>query len=378
MLDRLSRGRRNFVLAVLGLLVVWFGWSIRAVLNPLLIGYLCAYILHPLVLRVEQLGLSRRAAVNAIFAIGLVAAVGLGWVMTWQVRGLATDVITDPQVRDRVQTQVESFETWVEDKTGFDFGETTVPDLFEKLRPRAKELLAGHEGQAVQQAGGALGHTYGVVSRFVGRSVALAGAFLLVPLYAYFLLFELGRLHAFVRRYVPKRERERASRIGGQVGEVLANFFRGRLSVCFLKGLFLSVGLMIAGIDYAFLFGMTSGFLALVPFVGPLIGFLFAAMVGLLDHGVFGTLLRTGIVFGLAEVLEGYVLIPKILGDSLGLHPVVVLFAMLAGGSALGMLGILIALPLTASLVILIRELVLPALQAWADEDPSPTPDDAC
>jgi predicted PurR-regulated permease PerM len=103
------------------------------------------------------------------------------------------------------------------------------------------------------------------------------------------------------------------------------------------------------------------------------VGFLGASLIGIVEHGVLGSLVRTGIVFGLGELLEGYVLIPKVLGDSLGLHPLVVLFAILAGGAALGMFGILIALPLTASLVILAREFLLPALQQFADEDAPPT-----
>jgi len=196
--------------------------------------------------------------------------------------------------------------------------------------------------------------------------------FLLVPLYAYYLLFELGRLHTFVRCYLPKRDRERLTGVADQIGVVVASFFRGRLAVCFVKGLILSIGLWIAGVDYAFLFGMLSGFLSLIPFFGPFIGFVAAFTIGILDHSVVGSLIRCGIVFGVAEVLEGYVLVPKILGDSLGLHPLVVIFAMLAGAAALGMFGILIALPLTASLVILFRELVLPALQKWADEEGPP------
>ena len=100
----------------------------------------------------------------------------------------------------------------------------------------------------------------------------------------------------------------------------------GQGAVCLLKGLFLSIGLWVAGIEYAFLFGMVSGFLSLIPFFGPFLGFVGAFTVGMLgEHTFVSSLVRTGIVFGLGELLEGYFLLPKILGDSLGLHPVVVL-----------------------------------------------------
>jgi predicted PurR-regulated permease PerM len=168
---------------------------------------------------------------------------------------------------------------------------------------------------------------------------------------------------------MPRRDRERITRIGRQIGEVLANFFRGRLLVCVAKGSFLALGLAIAGVDYALLLGLGTGFLSLIPFVGSMIGFIMALLVALIEHSVGGAVLRTGIVFLAAEGLENYILIPKIMGDSLGLHPIVVIFAIMAGGAALGMFGLLIALPLTASLVILAREFLLPVLAELADRD---------
>src|SRR5262249_659190 len=150
--------------------------------------------------------------------------------------------------------------------------------------------------------------------------------------------------------------------------EVLSSFFRGRLLVCFLKGLILTVALAAAGVPYALLLGFVGGTLALVPVVGPLLGFAFAVLLALLEFSLGDALLRVGVVFALAGGVEGYLLIPKILGDSLGLHPVVVIMALTVGGAALGLFGLLVALPLTATAIILVRELVLPALRAVANE----------
>lgn len=376
MLERLSRQRRNLVLALLGVLVLWFCWTIRSVLNPLLLGYLAAFILHPLVVKVEQHGLSRRAAANLIFCTGFIvfglAAVLLGM----QFRELARDVVTNEKVQEEIQARLDDFTNWTNETLGVDIGRLQTPDLA-SLRELAREFLEDH-GSAVRTAGSssmqAAGEAFGFLAQVFRRLLRLGGLFLLVPLYAYYLLFELGRMHGFVARYLPQRDRGRIVRVGGQIGEVIANFFRGRLSVCLIKGLLLSVGLLIAGVDYAFLFGMVSGLFSLVPFVGPAVGFVMAFVVAIVEHGVIGALLRTGIVFGLGELIEGYVLVPKILGDTLGLHPLVVLFALFAGGAAFGMLGILIALPLTASLVIVVKEFVLPALADMADEGGEPDP----
>lgn len=407
MIGRLPRTKRNLVLIALGLLILWFGWSIRSVINPLLIGYLCAFILHPLVVRVEQLGLSRRSAVNLIFFSGFVGATVLGFVLFLQMRGLAGELVGGMRAEESGEegavidapvtagAEGEGDAATEEDRRpiGVRFDErleelrTTVNDTFglelepfeavgvSTLTGWAKKFLVEHKEETTDLGLAAAQQSVSLLSRFVGGVIAVGGLILLVPLYAYFLLFELGRMHSFVKRYLPKRDREHLSEVADQIGAVIANFFRGRLAVCFLKGLFLSIGLMIVGVDYAFLFGMVSGFLSLIPFVGPFIGFALAAVVGIPEHGVIQALVRTGIVFGVGEVVEGYVLIPKVLGDSLGLHALVVLFAMLAGGAALGMFGILISLPLTASLVILFKEFVLPALQKMADEDgPPPEP----
>jgi putative permease len=223
----------------------------------------------------------------------------------------------------------------------------------------------------------AAGGAFGLISDVLGTLVAIGGLFVLVPLYTYYMLFEIGRVNAWIKTYIPRIERDRMTRVATQIGAVLSNFFRGRLVVCLLKGGVIAIGLFAAGVPYAFLFGMLGGFLSIIPFVGPFVAFLGAFLVGVIDHGVVSSLVRTGVVFGLAEVLEGYVFIPKIMGDSLGLHEVVVLFALIAGGAALGMFGILISLPLTATIVILFREFVVPALTEWVEEErtlPPPLP----
>ena len=204
--------------------------------------------------------------------------------------------------------------------------------------------------------------------------MSFIGFLALLPVYTYFLLFELERIHELVRQHVPKRERERVTRIGRRVGEVIASFFRGRLLICLLKGLVLAFGLTILQVPYGFLLGVLSGFLSLVPFVGPMIGFGATFLISLQgadpeSAGIWMSLALIGGVFMLAEILEGYVFIPKILGDSLGLHPVVILLSVFVGGAALGFFGFLIAVPLAATLIILFRELVMPALEDFAEED---------
>lgn len=394
MLERLSRHKRNIALAGLGLVVLWFSWTVRTVLNPLILGYLLAYVLHPMVLDLERRGWSRRAAANLIFIAFFLVASVLGVSVFFQGRALVAD-IADSEIAATLREKLPEF-VWEVMGGEVAEGEGAAPAGGEEPESPPQEDVPGPPGTedsdvdpstiraavlevwaqlnqeadtrraALQSASDA----WPYVRAFFGSIVALVTLIFLLPIYAYFLLFELGRIHAFVLRYLPARERERFSRIGTQIGEVLASFFRGRLLVCFLKGALIAVGLLIAGVPYSLFLGMASGFLALVPFVGPLIGFLFAFLITLVstEGGLLMALLGTGLVFALAELAEGYVLLPKILGDSLGLHPVVVLASVFVGGAAMGMFGFLIALPLTAALVIIAREMVLPALADFADE----------
>ncbi|MFT4537881.1 MAG: putative PurR-regulated permease PerM [Planctomycetota bacterium] len=466
MLERLTPARRNFVLGLLGVIVTWSAWSVRSVLNPLLLGYLLAYIVHPMVLHLERGGWRRRSAVNVIFIaaglIGMVVGTGLflqGRDLTVKLAG--SDLFLNAEVQ--VQESLVHLDSWLDSggdkeseagesdarKSGPDAkqgmgatapgsdvdqspsqdgdasasglppstespSESTAqvePELGEstagkgaapageltQLQREATELTQGatpteREGLAVflsefwarlteeqsataktakEAAVAGAGGMWRLLRALFGSLLAFGTLVVLLPVYTYFLLFELGTIHAFVRRYLPVRERARLARVGHELGEVLSSFFRGRLLVCLCKGLALSAGLWVCGVDYALLLGLTSGFLALIPFVGPMIGFLGAFLVGLLNIHLFGPLglvLRLVFVFGIGELLEGYVLLPKIIGDTLGLHPVVVLASIMVGGAALGMFGFLLALPLMAGAILLVREFVLPALGAFADE----------
>jgi predicted PurR-regulated permease PerM len=205
------------------------------------------------------------------------------------------------------------------------------------------------------------------VRRVFGSLLTFLGWTVLVPIYTWFLLFELERIGRFVVPYVPREDRTRFQRIGSQTKEMLGNFFRGRVLVMLLKGLVLAGILAVAGVPYAFLLGILAGVLSIIPFAGPALGYGMAFLLSLLEHSVPGAAIRTAIVWSLGELIENYVLIPKIMGESLGLHPVVVIAAFMIFGSALGMFGLLLALPLTATVVILARELVLPMWREWAE-----------
>ncbi len=372
---------RNLMLALVAVALLGFAWYVRSVLNPLIAAYFLAFVLHPLVLQLQNYGWSRKRAVNTIFvtAILLLGSVGLG------IGGQAlhySQTVSNEGWRDEQIAKVDSFlerhearVKEVRDLIGYpvpEGGSVGIRGMYDD----AKKAISERSAKPTDPTEAKPSRRMDAALALFGSLLAFVGFIVLLPIYTYFLLFELEGIHSFVRRYIPRSLRERVSNVGGQIGEVIGSFFRGRLTICLAKGLFIAAGLGVCGIDYALLLGMGAGVLSLIPFVGPLLSF-FAAFVLALQQpasaskegfDLLAAAWRTGLVFGLAEIFEGYYLTPKILGESLGLHPVVVLVSIFAGGAAFGMFGILLALPVTAALVILFRVFVLPAMERLADE----------
>jgi predicted PurR-regulated permease PerM len=389
-IDRLSPMARNLALFLLFGLLAWFCWTVRSVLNPLILAYLLAFILHPLVLTLERRGWKRRSAVNFIFGAFLALLTLLGFLIVQQGRGMYRELTAEQGLSEQVRARIdEAFHKYqkeinwtlrVLDKEKSE-AQTTPGDTmivsgelrsYEDLQRFLQQALDDWlQGTHTAEPGPpqVAGVTFPLLRNVFGGAFSFLGLLLLLPIYTWFLLFELEGIHGFLQRYLPSRERARLVKIGTQIGEVLSNFFRGRLLVCLCKGSILALGLWIAGIQYPLLIGLGTGFLTLIPFVGSAVGFVVALLFGFLDYDVLTALWRAGAVFIVAEVLENYVLIPKIIWDSLGLHPIVVIFSLLAGAASLGMFGLLIALPLAASLVILAREFLLPVLADLADQD---------
>ncbi|MEM8710094.1 MAG: AI-2E family transporter [Planctomycetota bacterium] len=433
MLERLSKTHRNLALIGIGAVLAWFAWTVRSVLNPLILGYLLAYILRPLVQRLQDRGLKRGPAVNIIFIVFGLGLFLLSAAVFVQARQFVDTQIVNVKEGDDLFTRAEQNIDEVLGSAGTWFDETFRSDVADEIEEGSSEdgqevpppeedvqedgapgeLAAGQAGDQAGEdaqieeaamdeaessgltlrnllrawtaswASGEDGELSGIdraelvlsyLQRIFGGVMSVLGFLMLLPVYTYFLLFELERIHEFIRSHIPKRERERVTRIGRRVGAVIANFFRGRLLICLLKGLVLALGLTLLGVPYGFLLGVVSGFLSLIPFVGPMIGFGLTVVLALqkVDSsglGIWWTFGLIGATFVLSEILEGYVFIPKILGDTLGLHPVVILLSVFVGGAALGLFGFLIAIPLAATLIILFRELVMPALADFAEED---------
>jgi len=158
---------------------------------------------------------------------------------------------------------------------------------------------------------------------------------------------------------LPRNMEAEISRTAKDVDEVLGAFFRGQLMVMLALGLIYSIGMSMVGIDLAILIGMGAGLLSIVPYLGSIVGVLVAAGAAIFQFQDVFHLVMVLLVFGAGQAVESMYLTPKLVGDRIGLHPVTVIFAVLAGGQLFGFLGILLALPVAAALNVLVRRMLL-------------------
>jgi predicted PurR-regulated permease PerM len=174
---------------------------------------------------------------------------------------------------------------------------------------------------------------------------------------AFYLLRDWDHLVSFLGELVPRKHVGSVSRVVSDIDQVLSAFVRGQLLVMFALGMIYWLGLQMVGLNLAFLIGVVAGLASIVPYLGVILGLLFACVAAIVQFQAFEPLIYIGAVFAVGQLLEGFVLTPWLVGDRIGLHPVAVIFAVMAGGHLLGFTGVLIGLPLAAAIAVILRHL---------------------
>jgi len=316
-------------------------WLLGPILTPFLFSALLAYLFDPLVDRLETRGLSRTLAVSLVFLLpaGLLVVVPL----------LLVPLLED-QVRVLIDTLPRAID-WVRD--------TLLPLLVTHLGVDPELLDVQELKQAVvehwRQAGGIAANVVAYATR---SGFALAGwvaSVVLVPVVTFYTLRDWDRLIAFIHDLVPRDVEPTVSLIARQADEALGAFLRGQLTVMLALGTVYSVGLWLSGLELALLIGLVAGLVSFVPYLGTIVGVSAAVIAMLVQTGELLDLLPVAAVFVVGQALEGFWLTPTLVGDRIRLHPVAVIFAVMAGGQLFGFLGVLVALPVTAVLAVLVR-----------------------
>ncbi|WP_341520900.1 AI-2E family transporter [Pseudomonas sp. G.S.17] len=333
--------RRWFWLGGIVLLLL-FVYLLHAILTPFLVALLLAYMGDPLADRLEKAGLSRTLSVVAVFTLFTLIMLALLLIL---VPMLAKQLFRlyelAPQMLDWLQ---HTALPWAQAKFG-------LADGFWKF-DKVKAAISEHMGQT--------GDIVGIVlSKATASSLALIGLItnlVLIPVVCFYLLRDWDVMMGKLRSLLPRHREGQIVKLAGECHEVLGAFIRGQLLVMVALGVIYAAGLMLVGLELGLLIGVIAGLAAIVPYMGFVIGIGAALIAGLFQFG--GDLYpMMGIVavFMVGQALEGMVLTPLLVGDRIGLHPVAVIFAILAGGELFGFTGILLALPVAAVIMVLVR-----------------------
>ncbi len=311
-------------------------WFLGDVILPFLVGGAIAYFLDPVADRLERAGLSRVAATTVITLVALLIMVLLVLaVIPTLINQLTALVNAAPDIAKRLQGfLVERF--------------PELSDETSTIRQTLANIAA-----TIQSRGAELANT--VISSALGVFSAILFV-VVVPVVAFYLLLDWDHMVARIDALVPREHQATVRQLALEVDTVLAGFVRGQISVCLLLGSFYSIALMFAGLQFGLIVGAIAGAITFIPYVGSLIGG--ALAVGLALFQFWGDWMSIGIVaaiFVAGQFIEGNILTPKLVGKSVGLHPVWLLFALSAFGAIFGFVGLLIAVPVAAAIGVLMR-----------------------
>lgn len=309
-------------------------------------AFILAYVCAPAVERLSRR--MPRAAATATILLG-VALLLIGTVL------LLVPVVMDQwrRLAERLPQVVswfnETLVPWVEAQFAIE-----IPETGQDLAT----ILQGHfstvGGKMASPLGQLVAKTFGGVMGIVS---AIANA-LLTPVLTFYLLDNWPKIWPRIESIVPRRHVVRVRTLKDEIDTSLAGFVRGHLTVSALIGTLQAIGLSIVGIDGAIVIGLLGGFLNLIPYLGVAIGLTLALLMAILEFQGWGPIIGVLIVFGIVQVLEGTVITPRIVGDRVGLSPLFVIIAILAGGEMFGFAGLLLAIPGAAVIRVLVREAV--------------------
>ncbi|MEM7408183.1 MAG: AI-2E family transporter [Pseudomonadota bacterium] len=319
----------------------WVLYLLAPVLTPFAVGALLAYVGDPLVDMLERRRLSRTGAVVLVFLIIfgalILAALFLIPLLEQQIVALVRKV---PGYIDWIQSNLMPV---LMQSLGVEQGVVELGGL--------KRTIAGHW----QKAGGFLVGVVSDVSKSGIVVIGWVGNAVLVPVVTFYLLRDWDLLVERVHNLIPRTVESTVSTLARECDEVLAEFFRGQLLVMLALAVIYSAGLALVGLELALLIGLTAGLVSFVPYLGFLVGIVLAGVAAFFQFQEVTPLIWVGGVFAVGQAIEGMLLTPLLVGDRIGMHPVAVIFAVLAGGQLFGFFGILLALPAAAVIVVLLR-----------------------
>ncbi|MBC8445233.1 MAG: AI-2E family transporter, partial [Rhodospirillaceae bacterium] len=328
----MSDDRKAFFWIAGFLVVAFFLYALSSIMTPFVAGLAVAYFFDPVADRLEKAGASRGLAAGLV----ILAFLGLAGIIL---------VLLFPLLQAQVVGLV-----------------ARIPDLIELLRERAApivellqdKLSSGEmdelKGAAESYAGKILSWLGGMLQNLWSGGMAffnLLSLIVITPLAAFYLLRDWDIIVARFDHLLPRQSANTFREQLSLIDDTIAAFVRGQASVCLVLGIYYATGLTLAGLDFGLLVGLGTGLLAFIPYVGAAIGLLTGAGIALAQFSDWVPILIVVAIFLTGQTAESYILTPKLVGERVGLHPIWVIFALLAGGALFGFTGVLLAVPVT-------------------------------
>jgi len=339
--------KRALTWALISTFVAWVIWHLGPVLTPFVMAAVLAYALTPLVDRLDNLWGGRLPRLLAVVLVELLFILAILGIALLIVPILVKEL---PLMRNQVPVLLDGMNDTLKPLLA-QYGIKLALDVA-SLKAFALKYLSANVEDAFGSA---------VTSLKLGGSVAFAvlGNAILIPVALFYLLMDWHRFVARVLAFVPPRLRTAYDSFVSEADSVLGQYLRGQLLVMLALSVYYSVGLALFGLDLALPIGIFTGLAVFIPYLGFGLGLILATLAGLLEFaasaGPSKALLMVGVVYGLGQLIESFILTPRLVGERIGLHPLAVIFSLMAFGQLLGFVGVLIALPASAVLLVALR-----------------------
>jgi predicted PurR-regulated permease PerM len=340
-IDPMSLERHVTFWVAVGLGLAGALWLLGDILLPFVAGMALAYLLNPLTNRLEHAGIPRWIGALAVVSLVVLAV-------------LVLVLLIAPIIGVQLAGLIENIPGYVRRLQQF---------ITDPSRPWLSRLVGDQFTGADKSVGDLVTQGAGLATAFLGsvwsggRSVlAILSLLVITPVVAYYFIADWPRIIASVDRLIPRAQQTTVRRLARETDDAIAGFVRGQTLVCLLLGLFYAVALSLVGVNFGLVIGLVAGLISFIPYVGSITGLVLSVGVAVAQfwpEWIWIVLVLA--IFLAGQFVEGNILVPKLVGDSVGLHPLWLMFALFAFGYLFGFLGLLLAVPLAAAIGVLVR-----------------------
>ena len=346
--------KRNLIITTVIFLLFYFLYSVRNILLPFILGGIIAYFLGNLTTKLEKKIKSRKVASTIIILTFTFLILTFFIFIIPVLLTQATNLIKELAIfltknNDIISEKIAKIMAY------FDMGEDV--DF--------KAYLAGYSKNIT-------GYFMGLLNNILSTSIAfisLLSLLIITPITAFYFLNEWNNIIRIIKKYIPKKNLRKTKILFKQIDSVLSACMKGQINVCIILALYYGTSLFFSGLRYGFLIGLLTGLASFIPYFGMFIGFSIAMIMTFYQFGFIAShIMITLIIFGFGQILEGNFVTPKLVGSKIKLHPLWIIFALFAGGTLCGFVGLLLALPVAGVIGVLVRFYIKEKMKSIKDE----------